>query len=231
MNKTANLTILTDLKLFKESREETRQTILRNTRVIRLAKGKTLFRIRDRVDNIYLVASGFVVLERESEDHGGRNVFLLGKDELINEVILDYSTASVNCKAIADADIIAFPREIFLSCMKEDFGFNQYVIRSMAIKIRKMYHMIESSTKMTRLDHMVASRIWKFAKDFGVQKEGYIQLPFELRITTLAGFVGSNRETVSRIIKKISEERILSIEKGVCKIYDADRLKDYGKIE
>ena len=56
-----------------------------------------------------------------------------------------------------------------------------------------------------------------------------MQIPFELRITLLAGFMGSNRETISRIVKQMSEAGIVSIEKGECRIYDLDRLKDYGR--
>lgn len=196
---------------------------------IKIEMGHYLFNIRDRVNVVYLLISGYVVLSRENEEHGARNIFLLGPGSFINEVILDGTAASISCLALSDIKVQGYSRTAFLEIMKQDFQFNKYVIDSMALKIRKLYHMLEITTRGTQLDCQTASRIWKFARDFGVQKDGYLQLPFELRITLLAGFMGSNRETVSRIVKKMTTEGIVSIDNGVCRIYDIDRLKKYGR--
>lgn len=220
---------LTDLDIYKKATKKTQNALLENGCTVKIKKGEHLFNIRDKVNVVYLIISGYAVLSRDSDEHGVRNIFLLGAGSLLNEVILDGVAASISCLAISDLTVIGYPRSDMLGMMKADFSFNRYVINSMALKIRKLYHMLEASTRGTHLDHQTASRIWKFARDFGIKKDGYVQIPFELRITLLAGFVGSNRETISRIIKQMSEAGIVSIEKGECRIYDLDRLKDYGR--
>lgn len=215
--------------VYQSCGKRTGEKLLRIAATIDLPKGRYLFRIRDEVDFIYVVSSGFLLLERESDGHGDKCVFLVGPDEMVNEVVLDSASASITCKAISDAKILAFPRSSFRDLMQEDFGLNQFVVSSMARKIRRLYHMVEGSTKVTRLDHQVASRLWKFARDYGVKEERDTLLPFELRVTTLAGFVGSNRESVSRVIGKMTEEKVLSIRGGICRIYDMERLKGYCK--
>lgn len=218
-----------ELNIYKKASPATRIALMQNGYPVKRKKGEYLFHLRDKVTNVYLVLDGYVVVTRESDDHGTRNIFLLGPGDLVNEVILDGISASVTCFALSDVVVLTYSLPTLKQMMKNDFDFNQYVLRSMTLKIRKLYHMLESSTKTTKLSHQTASRIWKFARDYGVQKDGYIQLPFELRITLLAGFLGSNRETISRIIKGMAMDGILSIEKGVCKIYDMDALRRYGK--
>ncbi len=227
MNQDGKQSKLKELTLCKNCARATQQMFLTEARWVHLKKGEFLFRTRDKVDQVYLLVSGFALLGRESGDHGVRRIFLESSGDLLNEVTLDYSGASVTCEALTDLDAVYFPRIIFLEMMRTDFRFNKMVVDSMAMKIRRLYHMIETSTKTTRLGHQVASRLWKFSRDYGVEKNGAIQLPFEVRITMLAGFVGSNRETVSKIIKKMTEEGILSIQKGVCTIYNTDALKNF----
>ncbi len=217
------------LSLYRKSGAYTQNLLRRDGYPIKISKGTYLFHVRDQVSRIYMVLEGYVVLERESDEHGVRSIFLLGPGEWINEVILDDAPASIACRAISDTIVISFSRASILDMMEHDFLFARCITDSMALKIRRLYHMLESSTKNTRLDHQTASRIWKWARDFGISKEGCTVLPFELRITLLAGFVGSNRETISRIVKRLTKEHILAIEKGTCTIYDMEALKHFGK--
>lgn len=219
---------LEKLQFYTRLSNRTQSTLKGHGRVINVPKGGFLFHVRQKVDYIYVILSGYAVLDRESDVHGVKSVFLLGPGDFVNEVILDMGTASITCKAFSRVDVLAIHRRTVLELMEQDFAFNKTIVDSMALKIRRLYHMVESSTKGTKLDHQTASRIWKFAKDYGVKKQDCIELPFEVRITMLAGFLGSNRETISRIVKKMSDEGILSISKGKCKIYDIERLRNYG---
>ncbi len=219
------------MPLFQTLSPASREQMEASARMHRYRKKEYLFRIRDRVDRIYLITSGYAVIERDSQDHGTKSIFLLHEGDLINEVILDHANASVNCYALTDLEAVSFSKAQFLALMKQDFTMTTYVVDSMALKIRKLYHQVESSTKPTRLSHQVASRLWKFGRDFGVQKGDALELPFDTRITFLASFVGSNRETVSRIIKKMADQHILTIQNGTCRIYDMDALKEYAALE
>ncbi len=217
------------LPIYKQASTQTQIALLQNGYAVKYKKGQYLFHLRDKVNTVYLVVSGYVVINRESDDHGTRNIFLMGPGYFVNEVILDGISASCAAYCLTDVVVMTYSAPALRLMMKSEFDFNQFVLHSMSLKIRKLYHMLESSTKTTKLTHQTASRIWKFARDYGVQKDGYLQLPFELRITLLAGFMGSNRETISRIIKRMADDGVLSIEKGVCKVYDMNALKDYGK--
>ena len=95
---------------------------------------------------------------------------------------------------------------------------------SMAKKISKLYRQVANTTKMMILEDQVSAKLWKIGHDYGIEKEEGIVIPFDLSITLLAQLVGSNRESVSRTIKKLSNAHLVSIIHGRCIIYDLDAL-------
>jgi len=192
-------------------------------------KGEYLFQVRDKVERIYIVVSGYTVLERINRNNDKRAIFLLNQGSFLNEVILQKPISSINCYALNDLEVVSFSRSEFLEIMENDFDFTRAVIDSMALKIRKLYHQVENTTKMMNLDKQVASRLWKLARDFGVDRDGYKVIPFDITITFLADLVGSNRETISKVVKKFSSNKVLSIQNGVCHIYDIDALSEIVK--
>lgn len=195
----------------------------------KISKGEYLFRIREQVNRIYIVVSGYAVLERVNQHNDKRAIFLLSQGDIMNEVILEEPVSSINCYALSDLEVISFTRSQFLEIMEHDFMFTRMVIESMALKIRKLYRQVENTTKMMKLDKQVASRLWKISRDYGISCEGYVKMPFDISITFLADLVGSNRETISRIIKKFADEGILTIKNGKCIIYKTDFLREIVK--
>ncbi len=223
------LNLISQSPLYKCGAENTRNRMLLYGKVKRLQKNEYLFHIRDQVNMVYVILSGYAVLKRDSDEHGTKAVFLIHDGDIANEVILDKITASISCCALSELYVWSFTREQIFDLMNYDFAVAQFFLNSMALKIRKLYHQAESTTKPTRLGHQVSSRIWKFARDYGVVKDGYVEIPFTVRITLLAEFAGSNRESVSRVVADMKKKNLVSLDKGVCRIYDMDALKNYMK--
>lgn len=195
----------------------------------KVKKGEFIFHAREQVDGIYIISKGYAVLEKINKNNDKRAVFILSNGSILNEVILSDPVASIDCYALTDLELIYFSRQHFLEIMQSDFGFTKCVVDSMSKKIRRLYRQIENTTKMMKLDYQVSFRLWKLARDFGVQKETYITFPFDITITFLSELVGSNRESVSRSVKKLNEAGLVSIKNGKCKIYNLDSLKNIEK--
>ncbi len=214
---------------FAQAASETQSKLLSYGMCRRYPKKEYLFHVHDAVDQLFIVVSGLAVLERVTDNSHRRAIFLLREGEILNEVVLEQSMASADCYALTELEAVCFPRALFLELMQEDFALAKAVLDSMAVKIRRLYRQLERTTKMETLDVQVSSRLWKLGRDFGVNREDYVELPFDLSITFLAGMVGSNRETVSRIIKKLSQQQLVSIREKNCRIYDMDALRNYAK--
>jgi CRP-like cAMP-binding protein len=113
--------------------------------------------------------------------------------------------------------------------MEQDLTFAKAVIKSMAMKIRRMYHQLSNTSNSMRLDKQIASKLWKLSRDFGKEKEGKIEIDFDLSITYLADMVGSKRETVSRIVKQLSERQLIEVNKNRFIIVNAQGLHEFCK--
>ncbi len=216
--------MIENMDLFSEASPGSRTKILSYAMLKKYKKGEYLFRVRETVSAVYILVSGYAVLERVNRSNDRRAIFLMNEGKLLNEIILERPVSSINCYAMTDLEVIKIPREQFLEIMEGDFCFTKVVLDSMADKIRRLYHQVENTTKMMKLDKQIASRLWKFSRDYGIAYPEYRELPFRMNITFLADLVGSNRETVSRIVKDFSEQGLLSIKNGVCRVYDMDGL-------
>ena len=58
-------------------------------------------------------------------------IFILGKDSVINAVVLDDLPASVNCEVFEKAEILSFDKVIFEEIMKKDFELTKIIISSL----------------------------------------------------------------------------------------------------
>ncbi len=219
--------ILENTNVYRACSEQGQKTIKEYGIRRHFSKNEALFQVHDEVHSLYLILSGYAVVRRESSSHGVRAIFLMSDGDLVNEVILDGRKSSVSCRTLSEVTAIALPVDIFLTLLQKEPVLNKLLIDSMAMKIRRLYHQVESTTKPTRIGHLIAARIWKFARDYGQEEWGAIVIPFDMRVSLLAEFVGSNRETVSRELKKMSSLDILDLNYGKCTIYDMDALKNY----
>lgn len=189
-------------------------------------KNELIFREREEVQRIYFVVGGFVVLFRLNCHCDRRILFICGNGELLNEIVLQEPVASNSAQAFEDVLVLSFSRNQFLAMMQSDFAFAKAVFDSGAMKIRRLYHQIANTSNMFLLERQLASKLWKVARDFGIQTQDGIWISFEMPVTFLADMVGSKRESVSRAIRTLKEKGVLAVKKNRYLIPDMDKLQE-----
>lgn len=214
------------LNLFSDIHNTTRELLELKAFKLSLKKGQQLFGEREEVENIYIVLRGKVTLYRNSEHGQKRVIFILNPGEIINEVIFDRRTASVNCEAFEDSEVLYFSRNELLEIMSRDFDFTKKIIESMAKKIRRTYRQIKNTVPI-KMDKRLAAKLWKLSKDYGVETESGTLIGINLTITYLADMLGSSRETISRCMGKFEKEGLIISEGKKIIIPDRDKLSIY----
>lgn len=192
----------------------------------RFKKDEIIFEDKGVVDRFVFVVSGYVAIYKVNRNLDRKVIFVYGQGVLLNEVMVSDPVASVSCVALREVQTLSFSRRQFLEIMEGDFAFTRLVMESMSLKIRRLYRQLGNTANMMKLERQVASKLWKLGRDFGVRKDDFIQVDFDITITFLADMVGSKRESVSRIIKKFSEQGIVRMERNTCKIYKLDELEN-----
>ena len=218
---------LRDLPLFGGINEKTINLVKEKVHIKNLKKGESLFSERQKVDNIYIVLEGKVTMYRLSEKGQKRVIYILNKGEIINEVIFDNITASINCEGFEDSEIISIPKVDLLNIMQQEFKLTEVILCSMSKKIRRLYRQIKN-TVPTKMDKRVAAKLWKLSKDYGVETQEGVLIDVKISITYLADMLGSSRETISRAVKELEKMDMVKI-KDRKFIVNAEALNKYFK--
>ncbi len=233
--------LLKKIPIFKKLKEETLLKLEKISKIKELNKGDILFFEREKVENIYIVLKGAVFLYRDGLKNYRRIIFLLDEGNVINEVIFDGRTASINCEAFEKASVLVFPVNELKEVMKEDFDLSLALLTSTGNKVRKLYRQLKNATPIG-LDKKLSAKLWKFSEGFGYNcydknlacknKEDnckiWTQVNKNISVTFLAEMLGSTRESISREMKKLENCGLIKWENKKL-LVNREALKDYYK--
>ena len=219
---------LSEFSLFSQVNKNTIFKLNEICFVKELKKGEHLFRDKEVIKNIYVVKSGKVALYKQSESAQKKVIFILGKDTIVNEVIIDDLPSSINCEAFEKAEILCFDRMLFLDIMKDDFELSKIIINSLAMKVRRLYRQGKNSIPI-KVEKRVAAKLWKLSRDYGIEIEEGTLIDLNITITYLADMFGAPRETISRALKILNNEGLIINKNKKIIVPDRDRLVKFSK--
>lgn len=219
---------LSEFSLFSQVSKNTVFRLKEICFVKELKKGEHLFRDKEVIKSIYVIKSGKVALYKQSESAQKKVIFILGKDAIINEVIIDDLPASINCEAFEKAEILCFDRMKFLDIMKEDFELSKIIINSLAMKVRRLYRQGKNSIPI-KVEKRVAAKLWKLSRDYGIEIEEGTLIDLNITITYLADMFGAPRETISRALKILNNEGLIINKNKKIIVPDRDKLVKFFK--
>lgn len=199
---------LRELELFKNLKTETLLKLSTIGIKVVARKGQHIFRDKEEVNTVYIVLKGKISLYKLSENSNKKVIFILGRDKIINEVILDDLPSSINCEVFEEGELLTINRLDFLELMKEDFELTISVVNSLSIKVRRLYRQLKNTTPL-KIEKKVAAKLWKLAKDYGVTTEDGILIDLNITITYLADLFGSQRETISRALGQLEDLKLI----------------------
>ncbi|WP_252187478.1 Crp/Fnr family transcriptional regulator [Anaeromonas gelatinilytica] len=196
------------IKAFKNLEKDTQQKILSICESHVYKKGQILFLEKDQVNVFYAILSGKVAMSRYSGWGQKRIFFILGVGELINEVVFDDLPVSVVCEVFENATILKFRKKDFLNIMKEDFTLTLNIMNSIGRKQRRLYRQLKNTVPI-KMDKKLAAKLWKLSRDYGIQRDEWIQINLKITVTHLSYMLGSSRETISRAMTILIEAGII----------------------
>lgn len=229
MNKNIN-EVIPFIEVFRQASSQSTAALAASGTIRCLAKGEHLFFDKEPVEMLYIVVSGLVALYKINSQGEKKVIFIVGKGKMINEVVLQEQSASVNCEVFETAQILCFHRISFLRIMEQDFALTKDVFASAAMKVRRLYRQLKNTSTSVRGDKRLAAKLWKLSGDYGVQGKAGTKIDIDLSITYLADMLGSQRESVSRQLKVLAEQGLIQMHHGQITIPDRDKLSAYFKL-
>jgi CRP-like cAMP-binding protein len=158
---------------------------------------------------MFIILEGRVKISRISDE--GREVILsiLGEGDFFGEMsILDGQTRSANVVTLEDSKILIIRREDFLQMLHDYPQIAINLLKELAHRLRRSDSQIKSLS-LQNATGKVASTILRIADDSGKIHKGQVEIPRLPPQQDLANMAGTSRETISRVIKALTEKGYL----------------------
>lgn len=214
------------ISFIRECSPETRQDFLRLGRQVTFSKGNVVLRARDNSQDIYFVLNGKVQIYNLTGCGKKKILFILGPDNIANDSVMKGFNA-IFCETLEECTFFAIRREDLAALMQRDFALTRAIMEYLERRLWRLEHQLKNTFGSIYLERKLASKLWRLARDFGIETEKGILIDVELSITFLADLLGVPRENASRACKKLSELGIIAVDKKKIYVLDRDRAAYY----
>lgn len=220
---------LKELDIFKNISKNSFEKLVKLGEVKKYEAGNHVFRDKEEITTLYVVVSGSVSLYKLNENGHKRVIFILGKGKMINDVVIHDLPSSINCEVFEEAEILSYDKNLFLDIMEHDFLLSKNIMCSLAIKVRRLYRQLKNATGTIRIEKKLAAKLWKLSKDYGIQGEDGVIINMNISVTYLADLLGSKRETISRALKILLNEKLIEYDSKKIKVINQEKLSQFFK--
>jgi CRP-like cAMP-binding protein len=213
-------TILRSATIFSRFTDPQLQTLARRTRLVRLDAGEALFERGEKARAVYLLVQGQLKLYRMSPDGNEVIIDLLEAGTTFGEsrVFLEDPHWHVSCTALGEAEVAAVDLLTFLAALRDSVDTCLLLLRRISERAER---------HIDDIDRLVL-------QSGAARVAGYLlgQLPprrneYLLKVPkgVLANRLAIRAETLSRILKQLSKEGILSVHGNLVRVHSREKLQ------
>ena len=177
-------------------------------------------------DDCFFVTEGSVKITRLSKD--GREVILaiLNEGEFFGEMaLLDGDLRSANVIALEKTDALTLKRKDFIDSLKKYPQIAIQLLKEMAHRLRESDRQI-TSLSLSDAEKRIALSLLRISDEQGVIKKGKVIISKPPIQQDIANMAGTSRETVSRTLRILEDERFIDRNGHELVIIDYNRFKE-----
>lgn len=196
--------------LFRNLSEAQLLDISRASFLVRLKKGESLFYQGDEAVAFFAIAVGKIAVSRTSGTGAEQIIHILREYEFIAEAaIFGLGKYPANAKALIDSTIIKIPKQFFIDYIMEHPQVSLGIMAGYSERLREFVMMIEYLS----LDD-VKLRLLKYMQRNGRPTDQGIEVRLGMTKKEWAGLLGTTPESLSRNLKKLKDEDLLTEKDG-----------------
>lgn len=228
-DKCSNKLCAKNVPIFYNLSEEELRKIVGMTGHYNYKKGEALCYDGESSDTLFIVNEGKVKLSKITKDGKEQIIHILGKGDFFGELNLFSNNKKYNFNAYAITNvkictltkndmnkIIMSNPEISLKILKE-------VTRRLA-ETENLAQNLATNDAEVRIAYMII----EFSEKYGIKSEEGIKIKLPINREEMANYCGLTRETISRKLKKLEDEKLIElVGNKVLIVKDEDGLKEY----
>jgi CRP/FNR family transcriptional regulator len=194
--------------IFKHLPSETLQKLDGIKEVKNYKKGDYIFNEGQKQTGIYYIYYGSVKILKNNKDGSSRIIYISRSGDLIGWERLTENSYTKDAIALEDSKIYYFPSHAFLKILHEDATFSLELIKYLC----KGKLMLESKIFQNSLKQKLAANILHLIERFGTAYNNSIMIEVPLTKTDIAGLIGTNPETIVKLLSEFKRNRIIEFE-------------------
>ncbi|MBI4577360.1 MAG: Crp/Fnr family transcriptional regulator [Planctomycetes bacterium] len=191
-------------------------------------KNSTIFLENDSGDRACIVRSGLVKIQQVSPDGKAKTLDILDEGQCFGEMALICDNVrSASAIALRDTEVLFIPKEDFLKLVRgsAEIAFN--IMRILSARLLAADRQIEDLV-FKNLPGRIVSRLFELARKYGKEVEDGTEIDLEITHQEFAEMVGTNRESVSKLIGQFKKEGSLRAENRRFVLVDPEKLAAWG---
>jgi len=184
-------------------------------------KGRELFSEGNKAKGFYLVLTGKIKIYKLSLEGKEQILHIFGSGEILGEVpVFAGESYPANAAAIEESRALFFPRTSFLELIGREPAIALNLLSILSQRLRRFTHLIEDLSLKEVPGRLAAYLIYLSQRSPGLQT-----LELEITKAQLASLLGTIPETLSRILAKMAQQGIISVEGRKIRVLDRKALE------
>ncbi len=211
---------LRKISLFSELGPEELETVKSAAKLRVYPKGATVFVSGQEADGLYMIQIGRVKVLMLYPDGREKTLALIGEGEALGEVTLYGSELrSATVETLETTTFLVISRERFQSLLLTIPRLSIKIIELLSSRLRRANQQIEELTFHNARSRVICALIY-LAEEHGRKTKQEIQIAFPLTHAELAKLVGVARETVTKVLIELQDQKLIDVMRGRIKIMD-----------
>lgn len=220
---------LRDIPLFSELSIKQLREISAISKIIRFRKHDIIFNEGDDYKGFFILLKGTVKIFKLTSGARETVVHIVKPFTTFADIpLFEGSNYPVNAQAIEDSLVLFIPKEGFIDLLKKNHEISLKMLAGFAKRLKALVAQIEDLSSK-EVPNRLAKYLLKEIKIAGTEKlpEPFVKLTIPK--STIAAYLGTITETLSRTFKKLQDEGIIRVKGKVIFVSDIKRLKQLAK--
>ncbi len=189
-----------------------------------LDRGHTIFLEGDRALGFYMIISGRVKIFKVSPEGREQIIHIYGSNDIFGEVpMFAGGNFPANAITLEKTRVFFFPRDAFINLIKNDSSLAMNMLAELSRKLRQLTHLIEGLS-LKEVPGRLATYLLLLSNN-GEKKK----ITLEITKTQLSSLLGTIPETLSRILTKMVNQKIIALDGKRITILNLNELKELSE--
>jgi len=211
--------------LFSGLDEDQFSRVIKGSKAIQLKEGELLFEQQQAADYFYLLETGEIKLYRLSPDGAEKVIELIRAGQTFAEAMMfmEGGFYPVNAQAVTESRLIRVEMAMFRDLLEHSPKTSLKILGYMSQRLHGLVQEIDQlslqNAKMRVIQYLL--------RELPAEAVSPCQVQWNTPKTVLASRLSVRPETFSRILKQLTQEQLIKVDKKSIAILDIDGLKGY----